>query len=142
MPLDARRLEARVGNLPAATEHVGGCADRAGLDARTRFAVLLALEEAFVNICSYAYPGGTGDVEISCENREGVFVLELTDTGTEFDVLSRPSPDTSAGIDERDVGGLGIHFIRSLAEGITYRREGDRNILRMEFPPAAGTGQG
>ena len=141
MPMDTRRLEARVENLPAATEHVGGCADRAGLDAHMRFAVLLALEEAFVNICSYAYPGGTGDVETSCEYREGVFVLELTDTGTEFDILSRPLPDTSAGIDEREVGGLGIHFIRLLAEGVSYRRDGDRNTLRLEFPPAAGTGK-
>ncbi len=142
MRFDTRRLEARVDNLAAATEYVGACADRAGLDERMRFAVLLSLEEAFVNVCRYAYPGGAGDVEITCESGAGVFVLELADTGVEFDVLSYPTPDTSAPLDERPVGGLGIHFIRTLAEGVTHRRDGDRNILRMEFPPAAGTGAG
>lgn len=136
------RLEARVANLAAASTLVGDCADRAGLDARMRFAVLLSLEEAFVNVCRYAYPGGSGDVEVTCEHRTGVFVLELADTGAAFDPRSVPLPDTSADLDKRQMGGLGIHFIRSLADGVTYRRDGDRNTLRMEFPPAAGTGEG
>lgn len=142
MRFDTLRLPAIVGNLPAATEYVGGCADRAGVEPRLRFAALLSLEEAFVNVCRHAYRGGAGDVEIACEQQGGVFVVELADTGAEFDPQSVPAPDTTAGIDERQVGGLGIHFIRSLAEGVTYRRDGDRNILRMEFPPAGGTAGG
>ena len=142
MRWDTRRLPARVESLDAARRYVGDCADRVGLDPQRRFAVLLALEEAFVNVCGHAYPGTTGDVELACEHREGAFVLEIGDTGVGFDVLSLPAPDLSAGIEERLLGGLGIHLIRSVAKGVSYRRDGPRNILRMEFPPAASADAG
>lgn len=138
MRFDTRRFAARVANLPVVTEYVAGCAERTGLDARARFPVLLALEEAFVNVCRYAYPGGTGDVELACGHDGGVFVIELADTGVEFDVLSQTTPDLSAGIDERPLGGLGVHLIRSVAKAVRYRRDGGRNILRMEFPRTTG----
>ena len=142
MRCDTRRLPARVDSLDAARRYVGDCADRVGLDPQRRFAVLLALEEAFVNVCGHAYPGAAGDVELACEHREGAFVLEIGDAGVGFDVLSHPTPDLSAGIEERPLGGLGIHLIRSVAKGVTYRRDGPRNVLRMEFPPAASADAG
>jgi anti-sigma regulatory factor (Ser/Thr protein kinase) len=60
-------------------------------------------------------------------------VLEIADTGKPFDVLSLPEPDITLDIKDRQVGGLGIHFIRTLSDGVSYRRENGRNILRMVF---------
>jgi len=133
MQCDRRRYNARVENLGAANEFVEGCAERFGLDPQKRFGLQLALEEAFVNICHYAYPGGTGDVEIACTGDGADFTLEIADSGSPFDLLSLPEPDTSSPIMERRIGGLGIHFIRTLSDSVSYRRENDRNILRMVF---------
>lgn len=128
-----RIYAATVGNLIEANEFVEECADLFGLDAKKKFGLLLALEEAFVNICSYAYPGSVGDAEISCEGDGDSFLLEIADNGSPFDVLSLPDPDTTSDIAERKIGGLGIHFIRTLSDSVTYYRENDQNVLRLEF---------
>lgn len=136
MKPDTRCYDARVDNLTAVTQFVGTCADRFGLDEGTRFRVLLALEEAFVNVCRHAYPEGTGAAEVTCESDGEAFVLAIADCGRPFDVLSLPEPDTSADVMHRPVGGLGVHFIRTCASSATYRRNDGQNILRMVFRPA------
>jgi anti-sigma regulatory factor (Ser/Thr protein kinase) len=133
MRFDTLRLAACVGNLARATEYVEACIHAAGVHAQASFAASLALEEAFVNVCSYAYSDSSGDVELACELNGVEFVLEVADRGRPFDVLALPEPDTPASVADRPVGGLGIHLIRSLADRVTYRRDDDRNILRMFF---------
>lgn len=128
-----RVFAARLGAFAAANEFVGGCAEASGLQAPARYAVLLAFEEAFVNICSYAYPGDEGTAEVSCDAEGGLFTLELSDRGQPFDVLALPEPDLTGGVLERRVGGLGIHLIRQLSQRATYRRAADRNVLTMVF---------
>lgn len=137
MKIDTRRYAARVDDLPAVSEFVAACADWFGLDGRTKFGVLLALEEAFVNICRYAYTGGGGVAEISCESEGDAFVLAISDWGKPFDVLSLPEPDTTGDLMHRPLGGLGVHFIRTFSNGVTYHRDDDRNVLRMVFRRSA-----
>ena len=133
MKIDTRRYKARVEDLPAVTEFVAACADRFGLDNRAKFGLLLALEEAFVNICRYAYSGAVGVAEVSCESEGDAFVLDMSDWGKPFDVLSRAEPDTTVDLMHRPLGGLGVHFIRKFSNGVTYHRDDDRNVLRMVF---------
>ncbi len=133
MIVATKHIAARVGNLDATNAFVEQCANRFGLDAKKRFGLQLALEEAFVNICNHAYPQGEGDAYITCRHDGTVFVLEIADQGQPFDVLSLPDPDLTLDVMEREIGGLGIHFIRTLSDSVSYRRENGRNILRMEF---------
>ena len=136
MNLDKKICAAHVKNLPLVTEFVEGCADRFGLATKQKFGLLVAVEEAFVNICSYAYPEGEGEVEFACGVDDDAFVLEIADSGHPFDVLSLPEPDTTLDIMDRQIGGLGVYFIRRLTDEVSYRRENGRNILRMEFKRA------
>lgn len=133
MELDKIRCAAKLGNLTLLTEFVERCADRFGLEARKKFGALLALEEAFVNTCSYAYPDGEGEVELCCGADGDAFVLELADQGLPFDVLSLPDPDVTSDVMDRAIGGLGVHLIRELSDQVSYRRENGRNVLRMLF---------
>jgi serine/threonine-protein kinase RsbW len=128
---DTFKRAARVENLAVFIEFVEGCADRCGLDSKRKFGLLVALEEAFVNVCHYAYPDGEGDAELVCGCDGEDFVVEIADNGIPFDVLSLPDPDTTADIMDRDIGGLGVYFIRKMTDEVSYRREGGRNILRL-----------
>ena len=128
-----RRYAASLASLDALTAFVEECGERVGLAERTKSRVLLATEEAFVNICSHAYPDGAGEAEVGCAREGDGLVLEISDRGIPFDILSLPPPDTTADIMERPVGGLGIHFIRTLSDDVSYRREQGRNILCMVF---------
>jgi serine/threonine-protein kinase RsbW len=122
---------ANLENLDAMVGFVEGCADRCGLDPKRKFGLLVAIEEAFVNVCHYAYPAGEGDVQLFCGCRGGNFVVEIADSGIPFDILSLPDPDTTADIMDREIGGLGVYFIRKMTDEVSYRRTDGRNILRV-----------
>jgi len=126
---------ARVENLDMVVAFVEEAADRFNLETPKKFGLLIAIEEAFVNVCHYAYPQTEGDVSISCENDNNAFVLEISDSGEPFDVLSLPEPDTSSDLMDREIGGLGVFFIRKLTNDVSYRRGGAQNILRLVIRP-------
>lgn len=131
MEADTLTRPARVEHLEEIAGFVEGHADRCGLDPKKKFGLLLAVEEAFVNVCHYAYPDGTGEVELACDCTGGSLVVEITDRGLPFDILSLPDPDTKGDIMEREIGGLGVHFIRRMSDEVTYRRREGCNILRV-----------
>ena len=131
MELTAMTYPARIENLDAVTGFVEECADSFGLDTKRKFGLLVAIEEAFVNICHYSYPAGEGEAELYCGGDGNSFVIEIADKGIEVNVLTLPDPDTTADIMDREIGGLGVFFIRQLTDDLSYRRENGRNILRM-----------
>ncbi|TLU85649.1 MAG: ATP-binding protein [Chlorobium sp.] len=108
-------------------------AEASGCDMTGINRVLLAVEEAFVNICRYAYPGHKGEVTVSCCLENGSLVVVFADKGIPFNMLSVPDPDISIGMDERSPGGLGIHFIRKLTSSVLYSRENGSNVLTLKF---------
>ena len=54
-----------------------------------------------------------------------------TDDAPPFDPLSLAAPDLAAGLDERSMGGLGIHLVRELVDEVSYRRVDGRNELTL-----------
>jgi len=98
----------------------------------------LAVEEGAVNVCRYAYRNGEGEIEISVNEEHGLVVVRLADEGTPFNPLSVAEPDVARSIREGKAGGLGIHLMKSMADGVAYRREGARNILKLAFTKAVG----
>lgn len=106
-----------------------------GVDPSRLMGLSLAVEEAFVNICTHAYTDNQGLVTLACHTgfheARPSFVLEIADTGPEFNPLAIAEPDTGLGIEDRAVGGLGIHFIRHFSDHAHWRREDGRNILSI-----------
>ncbi|MEQ8160186.1 MAG: ATP-binding protein [Smithellaceae bacterium] len=96
-------------------------------------AIELALEEVLVNIIKHAYEeSGLEDlIEINCSADAGSLIIEIIDSGMPFDIFSVHEPDIYADIDERQIGGLGIFFVKKLMDDVRYRREDGRNILTL-----------
>ncbi len=127
-------LPASIENLGPFMSFVNECSLECGFDNKRLMEIELATEEALVNIFSYAYPEGEGQVEMKCSfEEEKRFVIEIRDRGIPFDVLSRPDPDITAEVAERKIGGLGIFFIKKVADEARYDRDGDVNILTIIF---------
>jgi len=108
------------------------CAQKHGFGPDRINEIELALEEALVNIISYAYPDAdaVGKVEICCWlNDQALFIIEIKDSGIPFDALKKDDPDLSGEIAEREVGGLGIYLIKQFMDDVKYRREQGHNIL-------------
>jgi serine/threonine-protein kinase RsbW len=90
----------------------------------------LALDEAISNIIAYGYDDdGEHAIAVRIAVAHGALIAELVDDGREFDPRQALPPDLAAPLDERPVGGLGIHLVRHLMDEVLYRREGGRNHL-------------
>src|ERR1051326_9001098 len=95
-------------------------------------AIDLALEEHLANIFNYGYEtGGNPEVVVRLERRQTDFLVEISDNGKAFNPLDHPEPDIKRPLEERPIGGLGIHLIRKFVDQLSYRREAGRNVLTM-----------
>jgi len=128
------RLAAKHENLEKFLNFISVLAEQNDLSPDTTMKIRLAIEEALVNILNYAYPECSGDVEICCRKENDTkLILEIFDNGIPFDPLLLPKPDLTSNLSDRKVGGLGVFFMREMAEDVHYRREGDANILTLIF---------
>jgi serine/threonine-protein kinase RsbW len=92
----------------------------------------LALEEIFMNIVMHgSQPGSTPLVEVSLQRAAESVTMTVEDNGPEFDPLSLPPPDVTAGLADRPVGGLGVFLVRKMMDTVSYARISGRNQLRM-----------
>ena len=90
----------------------------------------LALEEAVTNVIFYAYPKGTvGDIYIEVAEADNALTFTIKDSGKAFDPTARKEVDITASVEERPVGGLGIHLVRQIMDGVRYERRGNKNVL-------------
>ena len=103
-----------------------------GLHEDVVFAFNLALDEVLTNTISYGYDGvGERDIRVRLHVRAGVVQAQVEDDGRPFTPLDVPPPDLDAPIEERPIGGLGVHIVRSLMDDVEYRRDGHRNVLTL-----------
>ena len=115
--------------LPAFIQEVTEGKD---LDPGLVSSINLALEEAVTNVILYAYPEGTdGVAEIEAKVSGNTLTFILSDRGQPFDPTAREEVDITAGVDDRPVGGLGIHLVRSIMDSVRYQRKNGMNILTL-----------
>ncbi len=129
--LTSLSMPAKLENLGRLIAWLSDCAKAQGFEQEKISRIELAAEEALVNIFHYAYPENQGDVEIICKVYPSRFIIEIIDSGIPFDVTAIPDPDVNSSIQEREIGGLGIFFIKKVMDEVQYRRQNDRNILTL-----------
>ena len=121
-----------VQEVPKLAAFVDEVCEAAGMDMSTTMQMNLAIEEAVVNVMNYAYPAGTkGDVIIDAQAGSDWLKFIISDNGAPFDPTAKAEVDTTLSAEERGIGGLGIHLIRQLMDGINYERIDGRNVLAL-----------
>ena len=92
----------------------------------------LALEEAVCNVIMYAYPEGTaGTMDLDAVREGNQLRFTLADRGKAFDPTAVPEANFSASLEDRPIGGLGIHLVRSIMDSIHYERRDGKNVLTL-----------
>lgn len=103
-----------------------------GIDMGLATSLNLALEEAAVNVMNYAYPKHqVGNISIEAYAEESHIQFIITDNGIPFDPTQQSEPDITAGIEDRNIGGLGIFLVTHLMDKMEYKREDEKNILTL-----------
>ncbi len=94
--------------------------------------ISLAIEELVTNCIKYGYDdAGEHMIDIELSVADHRLTMVVVDDGHPFDPLSVPPPDLSLAIEDRPIGGLGIHMLRELADSMTYERRAATNRLTL-----------
>ncbi len=126
-------VKAKVHNLSRVLAFINKELDSAGCSKKSTFQIDVAVEELFVNIASYAYAPGSGDVTISISISEDPAVAEITflDAGVPYDPVSKSDPDVTLDAEKRTIGGLGIFMVKQSMDELLYDRRDDLNITTI-----------
>ena len=113
-------------------EFLEGFCARHGVADETRHRLFLVTEELAVNAIEHGYRGRSdGRIQIGLRRDARHVELSVEDECPRFDPLAEvPAPDVAAAIDDRPIGGLGIHFVKSLTLEAAYRFEDGHNVVR------------
>jgi anti-sigma regulatory factor (Ser/Thr protein kinase) len=92
--------------------------------------VSVALDELLANEMSHGAAGrDSGSVTLEVELDEERITVTLTSDGSRFDPFQRAAPDTTLPVEERPVGGLGLHLVRKLMDEVRYERRNRQNVV-------------
>ena len=140
-------LSITLANQRGEVERLAETVDRFGadhhIDPDDVATVNLVLDELVLNIIGHAWKDKLKhqfDVRFYLE--EDTLRIEIEDDGRPFNPVDAPPPNLDVPIEQRVSAGLGIFIARSFVNAMTYRREGNRNVLtvgkkvRRISPPA------
>jgi anti-anti-sigma factor len=124
-----------VARVNAALAHF---ADAHAVPAGVRRSMSIALDELLANTISYAFAHQAGEITADVALHADRLTLTLSDNGGAFDPFRRSAPDTTLSIEDRPIGGHGIHLVQQLMDDVTYQRHGDRNVVVLTKRLVAG----
>jgi anti-sigma regulatory factor (Ser/Thr protein kinase) len=97
-----------------------------------RQAADLALEEHLTNVLTYGFTEGEERwISVRLRVRNNTLCVTVTDTGSPYDPLDAPAVDTSIPLEEKPIGGLGVHLMKQVMDNLSHTREGRKNVLQM-----------
>jgi serine/threonine-protein kinase RsbW len=107
---------------------------------RNRF--LLVLDEILSNIIRHGQLPATDTIDLTFSADDDVVAVEFVDSAAAFNPLDAPPPDTTATLESRQPGGLGIALVRAMMDEVRYERRDGHNVLTLVARlPAPTTGK-
>ena len=95
--------------------------------------MILILEELYTNTITHgASDGREVFIEVNLGIDKNELVMTYKDNGIPFNVLELPDPDLTASIENREVGGLGVHYVKTLTDSAEYEYLDKHNVLKMK----------
>ena len=93
----------------------------------------MVLEEVISNTIFYGYKDDSEHlINLDFTLGDGYLEIEITDDAAEFEITGAAEfADAEKSADDRKIGGLGIHFVKSLMDDVRYRRENNKNIITL-----------
>jgi serine/threonine-protein kinase RsbW len=123
-------VPARYDRIKQICAFVVEAAEMAGLDEAAAFHCQLAVDEACTNIIEHGYGGeDKGQIEIVCHASPDLLKIDLRDQAPPFDVSQVPEPPTNRSIDDMKIGGLGVHFVKTVMDEVVYSHQNGTNSL-------------
>lgn len=114
------RLDADLSDLEAIRNFIEDYAQGLKVDPSATYDILLSVTEMVTNIIVHGYRGKSGPVEIEISRQDDALIVFLRDEAPPFDPTQVPTPDISLPLEQRPMGGLGVHLTREFMDRMSY----------------------
>ncbi len=121
-------VDATIDNLTEVSEFIDAYLEEIMCPMKAQLSIDVVVEEIYVNIAHYAYPGSSGKAVIRADGTDEVRITFI-DEGIPFDPLAKADPDVTLSAEERQIGGLGIFMVKKMMDDVIYERKDGKNIL-------------
>ena len=107
-------------------------AESQGLSKQNILKINLCIEECITNIISHGYQDNEEHwIEITLTSEDEKFIVCIEDDGIPYNPTEAAAPDLESTLEERKVGGLGVHLMKHFIDNISYQRRSNKNVLVM-----------
>ena len=114
-------IPAQLGNLDDIRLFVQEAAEKLQAERGAMEDMILAVDEAATNVMVHGYRGGPGELDIEIQRDGDALVVILRDQAPPFDPSGFPEPDITIPLEDRFLGGMGIHLMRASTDAVHYR---------------------
>ena len=126
-------IPARLSEVRELSSMVEEFGDANGLPDPKVFVINLALDELITNTVTHGLEDkADAEIRIRMRVRADTLILVMEDNGQPFDPTEDTNADITSSLEERAIGGLGLHLVKSFADRVSYEFVEGRNRLTME----------
>ena len=132
MPASTVRIENDLSEIAKVDEMLDEFAEQFGIPPAIATTFHVIFDDLLNNVISYGFNDGQRHfIDINLELTANSLIVSIADDGMPFNPLDEAAPDTKLSIEDRQIGGLGIHLVIKLVDDVRYERTADKNILTL-----------
>ncbi|MFQ5824370.1 MAG: ATP-binding protein [bacterium] len=115
-----KKFKRDINSLDMIFNFIGEYITKTKIDHTITFTINFVVEEIFTNMVKYNSEN-TNDILISLNKNENNLIISLTDFDVEpFDVTKSEEVNINQSLEDRKVGGLGLHLVKQMVDKINY----------------------
>ncbi len=121
-----------LGEIAGTAEKIDAFCEARELSPEIAYALNLSIDEILTNTISYGYDDDEPHrIEIVVRMEADSLVVVITDDGAPFDLSAPAQADVEAGLEEREIGGLGLFFVHQMMDEVEHERADGRNVVTL-----------
>jgi len=125
-------VQNRLAEIDRVNRKFNAFAEAHSIPTRAARSINLVFDELLNNIVSYAFEDEESHViRIRIELAGHRLAVTIRDDGIPFNPFARDRPDTSLSIEEREIGGLGVHLVSNVMDEVSYSRPASDNVVTL-----------
>jgi PAS domain S-box-containing protein len=125
-------IKNQLSEIRSVGEALASLAEKGGIPKAVTRKMRLVIDELLNNVVSYAFEDNSEHaIAIEMHLSSDRLDISISDDGKPFNPFEQASPDTNAALEDRDIGGLGIHLVKNIMNKVSYRRTSGENVVRL-----------
>lgn len=125
--------DATLDNLGGFREFIEEVCDKADIPLNVKYDLVLVVDEVCTNVVTHGYEeqNKEGPISIKFTHEDDKIIVVISDKGKSFNPENAPPPELTSDWMKRPVGGLGLYFLKEIADKVAYKIEDGTNYLTM-----------